>query len=602
VGIVADGEGRLLQRVEAGPANLKLLTDPQLLRHLRQFTTVASRPTAIGIGLAGARTEADWQRIRGAANRVWPGVPCHATHDLETALAAAQDSKGAGQAGNGETRGALPQVLALSGTGSCFYGRTPDGKVVRFGGWGHILGDKGSAYDIGLRSLKAVVYYYDRDAEWSKLGQSFLSSLQLNEPNQLIGWAQTAQKDEIAALAMVVFAAAKKRELITTDILAGAASSIAKDAASCAKRLVKAGTPVQFVFAGSVLLKQPLFAKRVARHLRELWPGAAIIPLQRESAWGAVELARRLVAPVAVAPVKRPPRMESSREKPPLSPTEGRHPRSSKLDTMPIANAITLMLTEEASVAKAILAERKSIEQTVRWIAKAFRKGGRLFYVGAGTSGRLGVLDASECPPTFRTSPEMVQGIMAGGQRAIWSAVEGAEDDGGAGARAIEFRGITKRDVVVGIAASGRTPYVWGALREARRRKARTVLVCFNPSVRALDKGGPELIIAPEIGPEILTGSTRLKAGTATKLILNIFTTLAMVQIGKVVSNLMVDLNPSNVKLRDRAVRIVRDLTKADYETAKAALEKSGWVVKDAWKALARRIKNTKGKLTVENA
>jgi N-acetylmuramic acid 6-phosphate etherase len=211
-----------------------------------------------------------------------------------------------------------------------------------------------------------------------------------------------------------------------------------------------------------------------------------------------------------------------------------------------------------------------------------------LFYVGAGTSGRLGVLDASECPPTFRTDPEMVQGIIAGGQRALWEAVEGAEDDPAAGARAIEYRGVNGRDTVVGIAASGRTPFVWGALREAKHRGAATVLLCFNPNVIIPRADRPTLVIAPAIGPEILTGSTRLKSGTATKLILNIFTTLAMVRIGKVLGNLMIDVKASNIKLRDRAVRIVRELAGVDYPTAEAALLKSQWKIKAACARLKR--------------
>jgi N-acetylmuramic acid 6-phosphate etherase len=250
------------------------------------------------------------------------------------------------------------------------------------------------------------------------------------------------------------------------------------------------------------------------------------------------------------------------------------------------------MLSEDAKIPQAILQERAQIEQAVKYIAQAFKKGGRLFYIGAGTSGRLGVLDASECPPTFRTDPEMVQGIIAGGQGALWRSVEGAEDDPIAGARAIEFRCVTSKDVVVGIAASGRTPFVWGALGEAKRRGAKTVLVGFNPFLKIPGDARPNIVITPNVGPELLTGSTRLKAGTATKLILNIFTTLAMVRIGKVVSNLMVDLNPSNTKLRDRAVRIIQDLKGSDYATAQAALEKSGWVIKKAVAHLNRQKKS----------
>jgi len=256
-----------------------------------------------------------------------------------------------------------------------------------------------------------------------------------------------------------------------------------------------------------------------------------------------------------------------------------------KLDRMPLGKAIRLMLSEDAKIPEKLLGEVEKIEKVTEAIGRAFRRGGRLFYVGAGTSGRLGVLDASECPPTFRSPPEMVQGIIAGGEVALRKSVEGAEDDGRAGAREIRSRRVDRRDVVLGIAASGTTPYVWGALREAKRRKATTVLVCFNPYLKIPKAYQPTIVIAPNLGPELLTGSTRLKAGTATKLLLNIFSTLAMVKSGKVIGNLMVDLNPANVKLRERAVRIVRELTKVDYASARKALERSGWVVK---KAVAR--------------
>ena len=270
------------------------------------------------------------------------------------------------------------------------------------------------------------------------------------------------------------------------------------------------------------------------------------------------------------------------------SPTEQRHPLSTNLDKLPLSQAISLMLSEEARVPTKLLAERRYIEQVIRAIVRALRQGGRLFYVGAGTSGRLGVLDASECPPTFRTRPDMVQGIIAGGRQALWESVEGAEDDAEAGARAVITRRVARRDVVVGIAASGTTPFVWGALRGAKGRGATTALVCFNPYLRIPRSLRPNIVIAPNLGPEVLTGSTRLKAGTATKQLLNLFTTLAMVRLGKVRSNLMIDLNPSNVKLRRRAIHIVQDLAGADGESAEAALKACGWVVKKAVARLSR--------------
>jgi N-acetylmuramic acid 6-phosphate etherase len=387
-----------------------------------------------------------------------------------------------------------------------------------------------------------------------------------------------------------VFRAWSAGDKIATDILTGAAESLAKDAITCAGKIAKVGVPIQFVLAGSNLLRQPRFARKVAALIRKRWAHAIVTPLRRESAHGALALARQAFPPGAVMA----PRSKSRRASPrsvaamPLSPTEQRNPRSMNLDRLSTAAAVELMLREERFVTSALLAEREKIGKGVELIVRSFKRGGRLFYVGAGTSGRLGVLDASECPPTFRTDAAMVQGIIAGGQTALWQAAEGAEDDPLGGARAIEFRGVTRRDIVVGIAASGRTPFVWGALREARRRGASTVLLCFHPDLVIPRRDRPTLILAPRIGPEILTGSTRLKSGTATKLVLNIFTTLAMVRMGKVLGNLMVDVKATNAKLRDRAVRIVRELTGADHATAEAALRKTDWKIQAACRRLGR--------------
>ncbi len=590
VALLADISGRPSKRIEAGPANLRLLSDAQLVSHFQSIAKSFPKPSALGIGMAGARTEADWKRIRDAAGKIWKETPCAATNDLETALAATKEAR------SQKTRRSA-HVLVLSGTGSCCYGRNAAGKTTKVGGWGHILGDKGSGYEIGMRALKAVVFYYDRDGKWPKLGERILSALELNEPNDLIPWVQKADKSEISKLAVQVFAAWERGDKIAADILEGAAQSLAKDAAACARRLSSGKNLARFVLAGSVLLKQPKFAQRVGELLRKLSPGCVVAPLERESVWGAVQLARKVFERSGARIVRADLRggsIEQKESEPPvqtlkLSPTEQRNPRSEHLDRLPLKQAIALMLSEEATIPRAILAERKKIERVLNFIVRAFRGGGRLFYVGAGTSGRLGVLDASECPPTFRSPPEMVQSIMAGGYTALWQAVERAEDDFAGGARAIEFRGVNSRDVVVGIAASGRTPYVWGALKEAKRRGAKTALLCFNPSLKISRDSKPDVVIAPDIGPEVLTGSTRLKAGTATKLILNIFTTLSMVRIGKVVSNLMVDLNPSNVKLRDRAARIVQALAGVDYAKAQASLEKSGWVIKKALRRLGRK-------------
>ena len=242
----------------------------------------------------------------------------------------------------------------------------------------------------------------------------------------------------------------------------------------------------------------------------------------------------------------KPPTVRSRK----LSPTESRNLCSQNLDTMPVVDAVQLMLHEEAKVTAALLAKKSLLARAVKIVTRAFRSGGKLFYFGAGTSGRLGVLDASECPPTFRVPPTLVQGIIAGGDVALRSAVEGAEDDAASGAREVRSRRVSKRDVVVGIAASGTTPFVWGALGEAKKRGAKTILLCFNPHLIIPRAMRPTIVLAPNLGPEVLTGSTRLKAGTATKLVLNILTTLSMVQLGKVKSNLMVDVKTGSDKLK----------------------------------------------------
>lgn len=575
VALLAEDTGHVAQRHEFGPANLRLLTDAQLAQHFREIAGSFSMPAGVAIGLAGARDEKDFARIRAAAAKAWPNVPCHATNDLETALAAAPHSPSALSA----------QILILSGTGSCCFGRAADGRTSKIGGWGHILGDKGSGFEIGLRALKAVVYYLDRDGSWSPLGRRILRVLQLNEPSDLLGWVQSAGKKEVAALATEVFSAWQEKDIIAADILTGAADSLAKDAVACAQKLARPGQATQFIFAGSVLLKQPRFAQKLAREIRSRWKNALITPLKRESVWGAVAIAASVsreilnLKPAEIIPVFTQPEI--------LSATEERNPRSMNLDKLSIGAAVELMLNEESRVPRALRGERAKLEQAVRWVSRAFRCGGRLFYVGAGTSGRLGILDASECPPTFCTPPDWVQGIIAGGQSAIWQAVEGAEDDADAGGRAIQFRGVGKRDVVVGIAASGRTPFVWGALAEAKRRGAKTVLLCFNPRLKVARARRPDLIIAPNTGPEVLTGSTRLKAGTATKLVLNLLSTLSMVQAGKVAGNLMVDLNPSNIKLRHRAMRIAVALTGASQAQAEQALAGQNWNVRRAVDKLA---------------
>jgi N-acetylmuramic acid 6-phosphate etherase len=239
--------------------------------------------------------------------------------------------------------------------------------------------------------------------------------------------------------------------------------------------------------------------------------------------------------------------------------TERRNPRSARLDCLSPLQIVDLINAEDRLVAPAVGRERRRVAEAVELVAQSLRGGGRLFYVGAGTSGRLGVLDASECPPTFGVRRSLVQGVIAGGRRALVRSVEGAEDDASAGSAAIDRLGVGPRDVVAGIAASGVTPFVRSAVARARRIGAATIFITCSPQSRRLVRA--DVVICPRVGPEVLTGSTRMKAGTATKLVLNTLTTAAMALLGKAYGNLMVDLRASNVKLRDRARRIVSAAT-----------------------------------------
>ncbi|MBN2559690.1 MAG: N-acetylmuramic acid 6-phosphate etherase [Phycisphaerae bacterium] len=266
----------------------------------------------------------------------------------------------------------------------------------------------------------------------------------------------------------------------------------------------------------------------------------------------------------------------SARKRPTLSGrghllTEQHNLRSRDLDALSISDAFDLVNAEDAAIPSAVAKAKRPILRTIRLVSSAWQRGGRLIYIGAGTSGRLGVLDAAECPPTFRSNPDMVCGVIAGGKKALWRSVEGAEDDPAAAAKALAKLDVGPHDVVMGIASGGTTPYVHAALAEARRRRAATVFLACVPKSQV--KARCDIDIRVLTGPEVLSGSTRLKAGTATKLVLNTITTLSMVQIGKTYGNLMVDLNTYACrKLVDRATRVVAAATGLSYRRAERLL------------------------------
>ena len=260
--------------------------------------------------------------------------------------------------------------------------------------------------------------------------------------------------------------------------------------------------------------------------------------------------------------------------------TEQRNPASMDIDIMDTEDIVRVINNEDKTVAGVVEKEIAYITQAVEIITAAFKSGGRLIYAGAGTSGRMGVLDASECPPTFGVKPEMVQGIIAGGYSALRTAVEGAEDFEENGKNAIDEMNIKSNDVVCGIAASRRTPYVHGVLKEAKRQGAKTIIIVCNP--RADMNIDVDVAICPVVGPEVVMGSTRMKSATAQKMILNILTTTAMIKIGKVYENMMIDLQQNNLKLIERSKKIIMMATDVSYSEASKYLNDANGHVKSA--------------------
>ncbi len=580
--LITNLEGEFIARHSLGPGNFRLLSERGLKDLLIACRRLAPSPVAIGIGMAGIREEEDCSIVQKAAQSIWPKASLWVDHDLHSALKVAQYH-------HPEAPG---HVMVVSGTGSCCFGQSNRGKIVKCGGWGQHLGDRGSAYDVAYRAIREVIEVFDHRGRWPALGTKLLRATAHVEPNDWIAWFQEAEKSEIAALAVTVLSAWKSNDPLARKVIHQAVDALVSDAVACIQRL-QLKKP-HCAVSGSMFAKNPAFTRRFTDCLGKMVAGAEVRLLKKDSAWGTIYAASSLLGgckPASGNPggITLPKPTHELRIRPQtlgLSTTESRLEASMNLDQMSPSRAFDLFQSEDASIHEAIQREKTNILKCIRKVAASFKAGGRLLYVGAGTSGRLGVLDASECPPTFGVSPDRVVGVIAGGRRALWHAVEGAEDDSMAGWRAMQFHKVKKTDTVVGIAASGKTPFVLGALSRAAFVQAGHVMLCFNPSLKWTRDHRPEIVICPATGPEILTGSTRLKAGTATKLILNMMTTLAMVELGKVRSNLMIDVQATNEKLKDRAVRMVCTLTGVQETVAKDILERCKWSIQETCRRL----------------
>jgi N-acetylmuramic acid 6-phosphate etherase len=557
--VLVESEGDSFAILDQGrlpPSNFRLVSPDGLRAIFQQMPRAAER---VGMFLAGCATEDDRSQLTKLCQEVWPQAKIVAGSDRDSGLAAAL--------GRGDG------IAVNAGTGASVTGRRGD-RVEKAGGWGHILGDAGGGYSLALQALRLILREYDLHRGEAQFTATILRTLSLNSRDELVRWAQVADKNEVAGLAPVVMECAMKGDDIAMRIVEEGAGVLSEYTAAVATRLGLLAPKV--ILLGGLFQRDGVYVHAFKRKLKKNLSDARVAMSEQSPELGAAWLAAH--------PDDHCPVTVSARQAPSESLagaiTEQRNPRSENLENLSAQQLVELFVAEEGTVQEALRKEAASLARAIEMATKSLRAKGRLFYVGAGTSGRLGVLDASEIPPTFGASPELIQGIMAGGVTALSRSVEGAEDDCGSGALAIDERGVTERDVVCGLTASGRAPFVLGALAEAKKRGAQTILLSCNPTrPRSL---ACDLEIDLATGPELLTGSTRLKAGTATKIALNIISTGAMIGLGKVRGNLMIDVHVSNAKLRDRAIRLVAELAKCDPAQAAERLEAHGWNVRAA--------------------
>jgi N-acetylmuramic acid 6-phosphate etherase len=546
----AGNELRILDQGKLPASNFRLVS----LDRLRTvFSELPKQIDRAGVFLAGCGLE-DRPILSRLCTEIWPTAKIITGNDRDSGVAAAL--------GSGEG------IVVNAGSGSSVTGRRGD-RIEKAGGWGHILGDAGGGYFLVIQALRFVLREYDLRRGEVQFAAKILRVLSLNNFDELVRWAQTGDKMEIAMLAPVVFEAAASGDVRVMEIIESGAQVLSEYTEAVASRLQMLAPRV--VLMGGLFHRDSLYTHAFRRRLKKNLPDARVTTAERSPELGAAWLAGELGDQVTFQAKLSQNEIDDLA----AAITEQRNPRSENLEKMSTRELVELFVEEEEFVQDALRATIAELTRAIEIVAESLRNSGRMFYVGAGSSGRIGVLDASEIPPTFGASPDLVQGVIAGGATALYRSVEGAEDEQSAGALAIDERGIDNKDVAIGITASGRTPFVLGAIGRAKSLGAKTILLTCNPA--RPQNTTVDLAINLAVGPELLTGSTRLKAGTATKVALNIISTGAMVALGKVRGNLMIDLNAASTKLRDRAVRVVAGVARCDYQSARNMLEACNW-------------------------
>ncbi len=575
--VILNERGEILGLGRSGSSNYHLVgidgARKALLAAMQKAATAANvnliQASAVTWALAGAGRPADVRLLENLQSETLPRIPGKVVTDAVAALIG----------GVGTHRG----IVLIAGTGMIVYGENGADISARAGGWGYII-DQGNGYHLVREALQAVARAADGSDLPTRLQQRLLDTLHLKKVSDLVSWlyAQNRQVAEVAALAPIVLEEAESRDPIATAIIAQAADALAANVEAVARRLRFDGeTTFPLVLTGGLLNTGELYRQTTIQSVHTRLPGARAQIPRHSAVVGAGLMALELLGISLVMPTDVSNATEESWA------SERNNVLTRDLDLRTTLELTGLMHVEDCRAVAAVRPNLPTIAHTIDAIAARMEDGGRLIYVGAGTSGRLGVLDASECPPTFNSDPEQVVGVIAGGEPALTSSVEEAEDDPEAGAQAIAALKIGKLDSVVGIAASGRTPYVIGALEEARRRGALTVaLTCNLPAPLAQMT---DFVIAPLVGPEVIGGSTRLKAGTAQKLILNMLSTGVMVRLGKTYGNLMVDVQQLNTKLQERSRRIVAQACHITEKEAAAALAQCDGDVKTAIVSILRQ-------------
>lgn len=546
-------DGAAVERGKLPSSNLRITPRDQLAKILGVLPREVDR---VGVFLAGCGTEEDRRSLRLLARQIWPEANLLVGSDREAGLAACLQERDG--------------IVVNAGTGSSVTGRRGE-QIDRAGGWGHILGDTGGAYSLSIRALRSILREYDTTRGERNFATAILSTLALNGFDELVRWAQTAAKAEVASIAPLVFSAAEEGDPAARQILVEGAAALANFTVAVARRLGLENPEIRLM--GSLFQLQPQYVAALKGNVLTNLPGAAVSLAGMSPADGAAWLA---------AQGKFEIRDLIDAAAPEIGATERSNPRSHRIDRLSSQQFVDIFVVEEKRVGAALARATPELAQAIDLVSFVVKNGGRIFYLGAGTSGRLGVLEAAELPPTFGVPPSLFQGLIAGGATALHRSVEGAEDNSRGGALALDERGVAAADLVIGLSASGRTPFVAGALARAREIGAETILLHCNPECPHIIAA--DLVVELDAGPELIAGSTRLKAGTATKVALNIISTGAMVQLGRTRGNRMIDLQATNEKLRERALRLVMEISGADRSTARHRLEKAHWQVREALK------------------